>query len=253
MHRPSTASGIIVGMRPVIGVSSYGEQARWGAWDVEAVVLHRAYVRHLEAAGAAVVVLPPVTDPEGAASVVDRLDGLVIAGGADIDPASYGADPHTTTDRPRLDRDTTERALYAAARERRLPVLGICRGMQVMAVASGGSLLQDLPSQGYGALHRERPGDFTAHAASFTPGSLVARVLGSTSTTVNSSHHQAVADPGTLTVTGYAEDGTVEVLEDPASDFVLGVQWHPEMADDPRLFEALVEAARRRASGGAVG
>jgi len=123
-------------------------------------------------------------------------------------------------------------------------VLGICRGMQMMAVVSGGSLIQDLPSAGYGTLHRERLGEFSEHKAAFEPGSLVARILEGTETVVNSSHHQAVADAGSLAVTGYAEDGTVEVVEDPSAPFVLGVQWHPEMTDDLRLFTALVAAAR---------
>ena len=229
--------------RPVIGISCYGEQARWGAWDVEAVVLHRAYVRALEAAGAAV--LPPVADEESVDAVVSRLDAVVIAGGADIDPAYYGAEPHETTDRPRTDRDSTERRIYASARERGLPVLGICRGMQMMAVASGGSLIQDLPSAGYGTLHREQLGAFTEHKATFADGSLVASILGAGESVVNSSHHQAVADAGSLVVTGVAEDGTVEVVEDPSAPFVLGVQWHPEMTDDLRLFAALVAAAAR--------
>jgi putative glutamine amidotransferase len=233
-------------MRPVIGVSCYGERAAWGAWDVDAVVLHRAYVDALEASGAAVVIVPPVLDEASVDAVVSRLDGIVIAGGADVNPADYGDDPDQTTDRPRLDRDRTERRLYRSARDNGLPVFGICRGMQVMAVESGGSLIQDLPSAGYGALHREKPGTFTEHGATFTPGSLVARVLDTTSTRVNSSHHQAVLRPGSLTVTGHAEDGTVEVLEDPDAAWVLGVQWHPEMSGDRRLFESLVHAASRR-------
>ncbi len=234
-------------MRPVIGVSCYGERAAWGAWDVDAVVLHRAYVEAIEASGGAVVVVPPVTDELSIDAVLDRLDGLVLAGGADINPADYGHDAHETTDRPRLDRDSTERRLYRGARDRALPVLGICRGVQVMAVESGGHLVQDLPAAGYGTLHRERPGTFTEHGATFDVGSLVARVLDTTSATINSSHHQAVADAGSLTITGHAEDGTVEVLEDPDAAFVLGVQWHPEMSADRRLFEALVTAARRHA------
>jgi putative glutamine amidotransferase len=232
-------------MRPVIGVSCYGERARWGAWDIDAVVLHRAYVEALEDSGAAVVLLPPVRDESSIDAVLVTLDALVLAGGADLDPASYGAEAHPCTDAPRLDRDATERLLYLGARQLGLPVLGICRGMQVMAVASGGRLVQDLPSAGFGTAHREAPGTFTEHGASVAPDSLVSRILGGTEITVNSSHHQAVADPGTLRVTGHASDGTVEVLEDPDAAFVLGVQWHPEMTDDRRLFEALVGAARR--------
>ena len=205
-------------MRPVIGVSCYGERAAWGVWDVDAVVLHRAYITAIEESG-----------------------------GADVDPASYGDDPHETTDRPRLDRDATERRLYRGARDRGLPVLGICRGMQVMAVEAGGRLLQDLPSAGYGLAHRERPGTFTEHGATFVEGSLASRILGTTGTVVNSSHHQSVADPGSLTVTGHASDGTLETLEDPDAAFVLGVQWHPEMTEDRRLFEALAVAARHHA------
>ena len=119
-----------------------------------------------------------------------------------------------------------------------------------MAVASGGTLVQDLPSAGFGTAHREAPGTFTEHGATFTPGSLVARIHAGTELTVNSSHHQAVADPGSLRVTGRAADGTVEVFEDPDAAFVLGVQWHPEMTDDRRLFAALTQAAHRNAHAG---
>jgi len=234
-------------MRPVIGVSCYGERAAWGAWDVDAVVLHRAYVVAVEESGAAAVMIPPVSDESSVNAVLGRLDAIVIAGGADVNPADYGDTPHETTDRPRLDRDATERRLYRGARDRGLPVLGICRGMQVMAVEAGGRLLQDLPSAGYGQTHREKPGTFTEHGATFVEGSLIARVLDTHETVVNSSHHQAVADPGSLTVSGHASDGTLEALEDPDAAFVLGVQWHPEMTDDRRLFEALAVAARQHA------
>jgi putative glutamine amidotransferase len=240
-------------MRPVIGVSCYGERARWGAWDVDAVLLHRAYVEALEESGAATVVLPPVGHDSSIGAVMDRLDGLVLAGGADVNPADYGAEPHETTDHPRHDRDRTERALYRAARDRGLPVLGICRGLQVMAVESGGHLIQDLPSAGYGSTHRDAPGTFSEHAATFAPDSLISRVLETTETVVNSSHHQSVADAGSLAVTGYAEDGTIEVCEDRDAAFVLGVQWHPEMSQDRRLFAALVAAAQRTRTSTSVG
>ncbi len=229
-------------MTPVIGVSCYGEPAQWGAWSTDAVLIHREYVAAIQGVGAAAILVPPGVTAETVRSTVERVDGLVIAGGPDIDPDLYGAVAHATTDRPRADRDQTELLLYRTARERQIPVLGICRGMQMMAVASGGSLVQDLPSAGYGLLHREAPGAFLDHGATFTDSSLVAQILGR-ELVVNSSHHQCVDDPGSLTVTGRAEDGTIEVLEDPEADFVLGVQWHPEMTDDRRLFAALVDAA----------
>ena len=229
----------MTGMRPVIGISSYLEPARWGAWDTPAVLIHEQYVAAVREAGGTPVVLPPGEDAE----VLDRLDALILTGGADVGPATYGAEPHPTTDVPRTTRDSSEAALYRSALERGLPVLGICRGLQVMAVASGGTLNQDLPSIGAGLLHREVPGEFTEHGATFEAGSLVAGVLGTSSTTVNSSHHQSVAQAGSLTVTGWAEDGTIEVCEDRAAPFVLGVQWHPEMTADHRLFHALVAAA----------
>jgi putative glutamine amidotransferase len=242
-------SGIMAAMNTVIvGISSYLEPARWGAWDTRAVLLHEQYVTALRTAGAIPVLLPPGISPD----VLDRLDGLVLAGGADLDPASYGATPDPTTDVPRTDRDTSERNLYLGARERNLPVLGICRGLQIMAVASGGSLHQDLPTLGLGLAHRDAPGTFTDHPARFAPASLAAAVLGVTELTVNSSHHQAVADPGTLTVTGWAADGTVEVCEDPSASYVIGVQWHPEMTTtahpdrpDRLLFDSFVAAAAR--------
>ena len=229
-------------MPPVIGVSCYGEPAQWGAWKTDAVLLHREYVVALQEVGAAVLLVPPGATAEAARSTVERVDGLVIAGGPDIDPGVYGAAAHASTDRPRTDRDQTELLLYRTARERQIPVLGICRGMQMMAVASGGSLVQDLPSAGYGLVHRDAPGTFHDHGAIFSKSSLVAQILG-LEMVVNSSHHQSVDDPGSLTVTGRADDGTIEVLEDPEASFVLGVQWHPEMTDDRRLFAALVDAA----------
>lgn len=226
-------------MRPVIGITSYLEQARWGAWDTPAVVIHEQYVDAVREAGGTPVVLPPGVDAE----VLDRLDALILTGGADVDPATYGAEPHPTTDTPRTSRDASEAALYRGARERGLPVLGICRGLQVMAVASGGALEQDLPSSGAGLLHREAPGTFTEHGATFQDGSVIFGVMQAPSAVVNSSHHQCVTQPGSLSVTGWAQDGTIEVCEDPSARFVVGVQWHPEMTTDHRLFQALVAAA----------
>jgi len=225
--------------RPVIGISAYVDQARWGVWDMRAVLVPEGYVRHVEQAGALALVVPPnsAQDPR----LVDVLDGLVLAGGPDVDPSRFGAQPHPQT-MSRPDRDAAEFALLDAARERELPVLGICRGMQVMAVAAGGALIQHLPEVVGDDRHRGGPGIFSEHVVNTEPGSLVASVLGDR-VIVNSYHHQGVADPGSLAVTGHAEDGTIEVLEAPGKRFTLGVQWHPEALPDPRLFDALVTAA----------
>lgn len=230
--------------RPVLALTSYLEPARWGAWETRAALLHERYVAMVQQVGARAVLLPPDDDPD--VDVLDRVDGLVLTGGADVDPQLYGAVPHDTTDVPRTARDAAELALYAGARARGLPVLGVCRGLQIMAVASGGTLHQHLPDLVGDGRHRPGPGRFVDHGASFAAGSLVARVLGTTSMTVNSSHHQAVADPGTLTVTGWADDGTIEACEDPSDRFVLGVQWHPEYTDDSRLLAALAAVAAGR-------
>ena len=189
--------------QPVIGLTSYLEPAKWGAWDIPAALIPWNYVSKLQAAGASVVILPPDADNHDA---IARLDGLVMAGGADIEPARYGAEHQEGTDKPRTERDASELGLYRAAREANIPVFGICRGLQIMAVAHGGSLHQHLPDVVGNTLHRDAPGTFNNHGATFTAGSLIADLVGATEVTVNSSHHQAVDSPGDLTVTGYAED-----------------------------------------------
>lgn len=227
----------------VVGVSCYFEPSSWGAWNIEAAVLPRWYVDLLQQAGARVVILPPDPDPEA----LDRLDGLVLVGGADVDSRLYGAVPHATADAPRESRDASELALYRRARELHMPVLGICRGLQIMAVAHGGTLHQNLPDHTGLSIHRERPGEFVDHGAVFVEGTLGATVFGPEPLVVNSSHHQAVADPGSLLVCAWADDGTIEACEDPSGDFVLGVQWHPEHPDrreqDRPLLRAFVEAS----------
>jgi putative glutamine amidotransferase len=233
--------------QPVIGLTSYLEPAKWGAWDIPAALIPWNYVNKLQAAGASVVILPPDANNHEA---ISRLDGLVMAGGADIEPSRYGAEHQEGTDKPRVERDASELGLYRAAREANLPVFGICRGLQIMAVAHGGSLHQHLPDLVGNTLHRDAPGTFNFHGAKFTEGSLIANLVGATQITVNSSHHQAVDSPGDLTVTGYAEDGTIEVCEDPSAEFVLGVQWHPEFSEDEavseNLFRAFVKACANR-------
>lgn len=229
--------------RPVVGLTGYRTVARWGPWDRAADLIPVAYVESLARVGVRAVLLPP--DPVDA-DVLDRLDGLVLAGGSDIDPGLSGTVPGPWTDTPARDRDAGECLLYRGARLRRLPVLGICRGLQLMVVAEGGRLHQHLPDLPGAILHRPRPGQFVDHGATFAPGSVAAGAVGAVRATVNSSHHQAVADPGRLTVTGWAEDDTVEAAEDPAAEFVLGVQWHPEETPgDPvsaRVFAAFARA-----------
>lgn len=226
-------------MRSVVGLSAYEEPARWGAWDTDAVLLHSWYPAAVRRVGAVPVLLPP-QEPEHAGAIVDRIDALVLTGGPDVDATLYNVTPHPDNDPPREERDAFEIALYRAARDAGVPVLGVCRGLQIMAVAEGGSLVQHLPDVSE-VTHRIRLGTFVDHEATFEPGSLVQELLGD-SGIVNSSHHQAVADPGRLRVTGWAPDGTIEVCEDPHARFLLGVQWHPEHMADTRLLEGLVGA-----------
>lgn len=225
-------------MTPVVGITAYVEPARWGVWDTRAVLIPEGYVRMVREAGARPIVLPP--SPDDAADLVRRLDGLVLAGGADIEPSHYGAAAHPAT-KTRPDRDSGELAVLAAALDADLPVLGVCRGMELLAVACGGTLTQHLPDVLGNGRHQPGPGVYGAHPARFAPGSRAAAVFGEVAE-VNSYHHQAVDDPGSLTVTGWADDDVIEAVEDPARRFVLGVQWHPEEAGDVRPFAALVRA-----------
>ncbi len=226
--------------RPLIGITSYVEQARWGVWDMAAALVPYSYVRHVEAAGGRAIIVPPSTaDP---AEVLRVLDGLVLAGGADIDPDRYGEAAHEQTAGLRPDRDEGELVLLDAALAEDLPLLGICRGMQLMAVHAGGKLSQHLPEDVGHEGHRPSPGVFGEHGVRLAPDSTAGRILGE-HVDVRSYHHQGVADAGTLTVTGWADDRTVEAVEDPGHRFALGVLWHPEAGDDPRLFDALVLAA----------
>ncbi|GAB2877320.1 gamma-glutamyl-gamma-aminobutyrate hydrolase family protein [Streptomyces mayteni] len=225
---------------PLIGISSYLEdRARWGVWETPAALLPAGYHRQTQRAGGLAVLLPPDGAPEAAATAVARLDGLVISGGPDVDPARFGATRDPRTGPPAPERDAWELALIEAALAAGLPLLGICRGMQLLNVALGGTLNQHV------AGHQGRPGTFVDHEVTPVPGSRLAAVLSPAPLAVPTHHHQSVADLGTgLTATARAADGTVEALELPASAaFVLAVQWHPEAADDPRLLRALVAAA----------
>jgi putative glutamine amidotransferase len=220
---------------PLIGISAYLVQAHWGAWDREATVLPQVYVTAVHAAGGRAVVVPPF--PEGSAEVVAALDGLILAGGSDLDPALYGAEPDPRTTGVVPARDAGEVALLRAAIDADLPTLGICRGMQLMSAYAGGKLVQHLDSEA----HRGAPGEYVRHPVDTVAGTRLAGILGE-HTEVPSYHHQGVADPGTLTVSAYAFDGGIEGVEDPAARFRVGVLWHPEQGTDPRLFEALLAA-----------
>ena len=226
-------------MRPVIGLTAYVEPARWAAWHTDATLLHAWYPEAVIRSGGIPVLLPP--QQEAAVELTGRIDALILTGGPDIAATMYGQDPHPANDRARHLRDEFEVAMYRGAREAGIPVLGICRGLQIMAVAEGGYLTQHLPDV-TDLSHRIKVGTFTEHSAAFAPGSLAHALLGE-EMVVNSSHHQAVADPGRLAVTGRAADGTIEVCEAPGAAFAIGVQWHPEHGGDVRLFQALVDAA----------
>jgi putative glutamine amidotransferase len=229
--------------RPLIGISAYSEQARWGLWDLPASLLPQNYVDQVAAAGGAPVLLPPVAGVEAS---VSRLDGLIISGGPDIEPVRYGEQPGplTTVVRPR--RDAAEIALFEAALDAGVPVLGICRGMQLMNVALGGTLIQHLPEVVGHEEHCPTPGAMGAHEVTVGPSgsrSRLSDLLGEGTRLVPTHHHQGVDKLGTgLVPTAWAPDGTVEAIETDAP-FAVGVQWHPEAGDDPRLFRALVAAA----------
>ena len=227
---------------PVVGVTTYREQARWGVWDEVADLLHTAYAQALEAAGAAVVLLPP-GDPGTAATVTGRIDALVVAGGADVDPERYDAAPHPRTGGVRPDRDAWELALLDEAARRDLPTLMICRGMQLEAARIGGALDQHTPEV-VGHDEHSPGGDVYGEVAVTTvSGTTVAGLIGD-DLIVRCHHHQSVRTHPGLVAAAHASDGTVEALEHPERRFWVAVQWHPETQGDIGLFRGLVAAAR---------
>jgi putative glutamine amidotransferase len=229
---------------PVIGITAYSARASWGAWDAEAVLLPRPYVDALVRAGAAPVVLPPV--PDVVVAALPRLDGLVVSGGPDVDPVRYGQRPGEHTQPSNHDRDASEAQLLTLAIDDGLPVLGICRGMQLLNVLRGGTLFQHLPDVVGSTAHAPELGVYAYHPVTVEARSKLADVLGRTKVDeVPTYHHQGVDRIGrSLVPVAWAPDGTVEALEDPDLPFCLAVQWHPEVGDDPDLFEALTAAAR---------
>ena len=233
-------------MRPLIGLSTYREQARWGVWDQAADLLPTSYAESVERAGGVAVLLPPsVPYEEAARAVVARVDGLVIAGGADVAASEYGEPTHPSAGDPRRDRDQWELALLGAADENRLPTLGVCRGMQVMAVRAGGVLEQHLPDL-VGHEHHSPGADvFGDVSVRVAEESLLRDLVRADELGVHCHHHQSVRSHPGFDAVAWADDGTVEAMERPGDRFCLGVQWHPEVAADAGLFQALVGASRQ--------
>jgi putative glutamine amidotransferase len=236
--------------RPVIGLTSYLEQAQTGVWDLPASFLPKIYFEAVTDAGGIAVLLPPQpVDSEIAASIIQGLDGLILTGGKDVDPARYGQQAHPTTDVPRKDRDAFEDALVRAAIEQNVPFLGICRGAQVLNVVLGGTIIQHLPDVIGSTRYSAGGGTFTVNDVAVEHDTTLFLLLGGDeSVAVKSYHHQAIdtlADG--LIVSGRSDDGVIQAVEMPSVDFGVAVQWHPEedAKQDLRLFEGVVEAAAR--------
>ena len=236
-------------VRPVIGLCAVREQARWSFWDQDAHLVADSYVAPLQRAGGVVVLL--AVDTHAPLELLDRVDALLVIGGADLDPSMYGAPRDPATEATFPDRDRFEIALLRGALERELPVLGICRGMQILNVALGGTLVQDLVAPDRSHPHRKVRGTFEGndHTVVLEPGSLAARAVGEEAHLAHCHHHQAVLALGSgLVVSGRAEDGVIEAIELADGSWGLGVQWHPEANDKSRLFAALYDAAAQRIS-----
>jgi putative glutamine amidotransferase len=226
--------------KPLIGITTYVEEASWGHWRLDAALVPYDYVRAVERAGGRALLVPP--DDDGIEEVLDALDGLVFSGGNDMSPESYGAEADPATNGTNPARDRGELALLTAALERDLPVLAICRGVEVLNVVRGGDLVQHLPDVVGHEEHRTVLGEFSEHALKVDPESRIGEVRGP----VKSHHHQGLGRIGDgLREVAWAEDGIVEAVEDPEKPFLVGVLWHPEAGEDQRLFDQLVEAARK--------
>ncbi|GHF20585.1 glutamine amidotransferase [Amycolatopsis deserti] len=225
--------------KPVMGLTTYTEKASWGVWHTDAALLPSSYVDSVRNVGGI-----PVLLPAGDTDVLSAVDALILTGGADVEPHRYGQQPQDkTVTRP--ERDAFEFALVRAALDRGMPVLGVCRGMQVLNVALGGSLTQHLPDRVGHSEHQPSPGVYGPTHVTLADGSRVAGILGA-QTKCQCYHHQAVEELGDgLRAVGWAADGTIEAVELPGADFVVGVQWHPEQdTQEVRLFAALVAACR---------
>jgi putative glutamine amidotransferase len=235
--------------RPVIGIVAALEQARYNGWDRRCVLLQYSYIQAVQRAGGMALMIPP--DPvlvENPDEILDRIDALMLAGGSDINPAEYGEQPQPETTGIVHERDEIELALITRAIERDLPSLCICRGMQMLNVARGGTLLQHLPDVLHTNEHRRHPGTFEGneHDVQLDAGSLAAQAAGTELTTTKSHHHQAIDRLGEgLVITGHSTlDQLPEAIEMPGSIYMLGVQWHPEADGASHIIESLVTAAR---------
>jgi putative glutamine amidotransferase len=231
--------------RPVIGICAAIESAKWAAWEVVVNLSPRTYSLAVQRAGGIALILPPDdVVAESPDELLDMLDALILAGGSDIDPASYGAQPHPETRGTRPERDRFEIALGTRALERDMPVLGVCRGMEMLNVIQGGTLDQHLRGL---ELHRHTPGVFTDHRVRLEPGSLAERVVGAELTEVKSAHHQGIEQLGEgVIASGHADDGVVEAIDLPDRSFAVGVLWHPEEDEQSRVVGSLVNEARDR-------
>jgi putative glutamine amidotransferase len=227
---------------PIIGISGYAQRARWGRWDDDAVLLPRRYVDKVAQAGGLPLLLPPV---ERIAAALPRLDGLVLSGGSDVDPALYGATPHPAAGPFYRARDSAELELCRHALATGLPLLCICRGLQVLNVALGGTLHQHLPDLVGTDIHGPDESGYGSHKVSVAPSTQLAAILGRSEAAVPTYHHQAIDRLGAgLAATAWTDDGVIEAVEfDHAAPFMIAVQWHPEVGDDLSLFTALVAAA----------
>ncbi len=232
---------------PIIGLTTYLEQAQTGVWDVQASFLPQVYFDAVNRAGGIAVLLPPQpVDAEIANRVIETLDGLIITGGKDVDPARYGQDRHPETDEPRRERDAWEHELLTAAIQRELPFLGICRGAQILNVSLGGTLVQHLPDIVGTRRYQLGEGNFADNEVAVDDATTLAALVGET-VVGKSYHHQAIDRLGDgLVVTARSDDGTIQAVELTGVPFGVAVQWHPEQDDDDvRLFAGLVDAARQ--------
>lgn len=247
MTGSETATNVL--SEPVIGICAVRERARWSSWDQEAHLVADSYVASVQRSGAIAMLLP--VDTRAPAELIERIEALLLIGGADLDPGTYGEQRDPATESTYRDRDEFEIALLQSALEHELPVLGICRGMQILNVALGGTLEQNLIGKDGSNPHRKVIGSFegTEHTITLEPGSLAARAAGEEIHTARCHHHQAVLELGEgLVVSGRAADGVIEAIETADERWVLGVQWHPEADERSQLFAALRDAAQRYGS-----